>query len=179
MTITFQCEYCGKRIKAPDEAGGKRSKCPACQNSIYVPGQEPDEELKLAPVDNTTLEEQRRLMAETRSIEQDILSETNVPAASSEELAAAEVPAAYIPTPGTSDMDSEDLMKNIIAYLRQMADGQLEEAEIIAKSIIPAGDKVLKLLDDIALSDIPEPELSDIPQQILSGLIRTLRDKIS
>jgi hypothetical protein len=36
----------------------------------------------------------------------------------------------------------------------------------------------VKIIDRIALSEIPEPELADIPQQMLSGSIRALRNRI-
>ncbi len=167
MAITFHCEHCGKKIEAPDSAGGKRGKCPACHNKVYVPSSDSGEELKLAPVDTTDLAEQRRLMAETRKIEQEILSEEKIPDDPAE-----------INTPAYEISDNE-LTKNIIIYLRLMADGDLDQAERTANSIIPCGKRALKVLDGIALSEIPEPELADIPQQVLSGLIKTLRTKIS
>jgi hypothetical protein len=37
----------------------------------------------------------------------------------------------------------------------------------------------VKILDKIALSEMPEPELADISQLALSGSIRALRDEIS
>ncbi len=167
MGITFHCEHCGKKIEAPDSAGGKWGKCPACHNKLYVPGLDSDEELKLAPIDEGDQAKQKQLMAETYELTQDILLEREVP----NELAEVATPAI-----GASD---KELTKNIVVYLRQMADGNLDQAERIANSIAPSGGRALKILDEIALSEIPEPELADIPQQVLSGLIRTLRSKIS
>ena len=106
-------------------------------------------------------------MAETRRIEQEILSEKDEVLDDSAERA---VP--------VYDISDNELTKNIIIYLRLMADGDLEQAERISSSIIHCGKRALKILDGIALSEIPEPELADIPQQILSGLVRTLRTKI-
>jgi hypothetical protein len=169
MAITFHCEHCGKKIEAPDSAGGKWGKCPACHNRVYVPSSDAGEELKLAPIDTTDLAEQKRLMAETRRIEQEILSEKEIPNDSAEAEIAAPV----------YEISDNELTKNIILYLRLMADGDLEQAERIASSIVSCGNRALKILDGIALSEIPEPELADIPQQVLSGLIRTLRTKIS
>jgi hypothetical protein len=167
MTITFHCEHCGKKIEAPDDAGGKWGKCPSCQNKLYVPGLDSDEELKLAPIDKGDQAKQKQLLAETYELTQDILLEREVP----NELGEVDTPAI-----GTSD---KELTKNIVVYLRQMADGNLDQAERIANSIAPSGGRALKILDEIALSEMPEPELADIPQQVLSGLIRTLRSKIS
>lgn len=167
MAISFHCEHCGKKIEAPDNAGGKWGKCPACHKKVYVPDSDAGEELKLAPMDSTELEEQRRLMAETRRIEQEIMNEKDEVLDTSPEKSA--------PVYEVSD---NELTKNIILYLRLMADGDLEQAERVSGSIIHGGRRAIKIIDEIATSEIPEPELADIPQQILSGLVRTLRTKI-
>jgi hypothetical protein len=167
MAITFHCEHCGKKIEAPDNAGGKWGKCPACHNKVYVPDSDTGEEIKLAPIDADDLAEQRRLIDETRRIEQEILSEQDEVLDDSAESA---VP--------VYDVSDNELTKNLIVYLRLMADGDLEQAERIAGSIIHCGKRALKILDGIALSEIPEPELADIPPQVLSGLVRTLRTRI-
>lgn len=168
MAITFHCEYCGKRIEAPDSAGGKWGKCPACHNRLYVPKLDVENgELKLAPIDETEEERKKRLIAETRKLTQDILSERESLAGSS----AGPVP--------EFQSDKQQLTKNIIAYLRSMADGELDSAEMYAKLIIPFGGKAVKVLDRIAISEIPEPALADIPQQVLAGLIREFRTRIS
>ena len=169
MAIAFHCEHCGKKIEAPDNAGGKWGRCPACKNKVYVPAPAPDadDELKLAPMDTNDLEEQKRLIAETHRIEQEILKEK------SEVLE--DTPEKSAPVYEVSD---NELTKNIITYLRLMADGDLEQAERISSSIIHSGKRSLKIIDGIAVSEIPEPELADIPQQVLAGMIRTLRSKV-
>jgi hypothetical protein len=167
MAITFHCEHCGKKIEAQDSAGGKWGKCPACHNKLYIPGLESDEELKLAPIDEGDQAKQKELMAETYELTQDILLEREVPNELSDVAKTAS---------GTSD---KELTKNIVAYLQQMADGNLNQAERIANSIVPSGSRALKILDGIALSEMPEPQLAGIPQQVLSGLIRTLHNRIS
>lgn len=167
MAIIFHCEYCGKKIEASDNAGGKWGKCPACHNKVYVPDLSADEDLKLAPIDATDLEEQKRLMDETHKLTQDILQEREVPEGPTGAAASA---------PEISD---KELTKNIIVYLRLMADGELDEAQRTADLIAPYGPQAIKILDKIALSEIPEPELADIHQQVLSGFIRNLRTRIS
>ncbi len=170
MSIIFSCEHCGKKIKSPDEAAGKWGKCPACHNKIFVPEppkEEDEGELKLAPIDETELEKQKRLLAETYRLTQDIMSESRIPGEAAEK-------------PGTaaSEGDDERLMTDTVTYLRLMADGELDQAEKILKRITSAGERALKILNDITYSEIPEPELADIPKQVLSGLIRTLRGRI-
>ena len=167
MAIKFHCEYCDKKIEAPDSTGGKWGKCPACHKKLYVPGLDSDEGLKLAPINEGDQAKQKQLMAETHKLTQDILLERETPNELAEVVTLA------------SAISDKELTKNIVAYLRQMADGNLNQAERIANSIVSSGDKALKILDGIALSEIPEPQLADIPQQVLSGLIKTLRNKIS
>jgi len=167
MSITFHCEHCGKKIEASDSTGGKWGKCPACHNKLYVPNLDSGEELKLAPIDESNDEKQKQLMTETYKLTQDILLERETPNGPAEDATLA------------SQVNDKQLTKNIIAYLRQMADGELDQAEKIADLIIPCGDRAVKILDRIALSEIPEAGLADMPQQVLSGLIRNLRTRIS
>lgn len=187
MAIIFHCNHCGKKIEAADSAGGKWGKCPACHNKVYVPLQETaDEELKLAPIDETEEEKRKRLMDETHKLTQDILQEREIPPEtagptaepSEEELMESKQQASHSRW-AAIEMSEKELTKNIIMHLRLIADGELEEGEQIVNLIAPHGPSAIKILDRIALSEIPEPELADIPQQVLAGLIRTLRNKIS
>jgi len=164
MSIIFHCEHCGKKIEAQNSAGGQWRKCPACKNKIYVPRIVHDE-IPLAPIDETEDEKQKRLMAETYKLTQDILHER-------------ETPNFDLVTTTPAPMSNDELAKTIITYLRQMAGGSLDQAQKTAEIIIPFGRRALEALDKVGLSDIPEPELADIPQRVLAGLIRTLRARI-
>ncbi len=35
--IRVKCIYCGQKILAPEEQGGKKGRCPTCKHEIYVP----------------------------------------------------------------------------------------------------------------------------------------------
>ncbi len=37
MPISVKCPHCGKRLKAPDSAAGKKAKCPGCGQSVKLP----------------------------------------------------------------------------------------------------------------------------------------------
>ncbi|MGB2809695.1 MAG: hypothetical protein WBC22_18275 [Sedimentisphaerales bacterium] len=166
MSIVFHCKDCGKKIKASNSAGGKWEKCPACHNKVYIPDLESGEELKLTPIDGEDQEKQKELMNETYHLTQEILLEREAP----------EGP------PGTGkpalEISEKELTKNIILYLRQMANGELDDATRTADSIVPYGLQAVKILDKIAVSEMPEPELTDVAPQVLSGLIRNLRTRI-
>jgi DNA-directed RNA polymerase subunit RPC12/RpoP len=175
MAITFHCDYCGKKIEASDKAAGRWGKCPSCHNKIYVPNLNVEDDLKLAPVDEEEERRKRQLMNETFNIEQEILKQRAVPETDGNENFAKEMPARS----GGAKIDEDDLYEIIVSYLRLMADGELEEAAFKLGAIKSAGEVSLKLIDRIALADIPEAELSDIPPQVLAGLIRTLRSHLS
>jgi hypothetical protein len=175
MSITFHCDFCNKKIEANENAAGKWGRCPSCHNKIYVPNLNIEDDLKLAPVDEEAEKRKKKLMDETFQLEQTILSERAKPAETNNN----ETP----PPPATAArvenvVDEDALYDTIVKYLRQMADGELDEANSTLISIHSAPEVSLKLLDRIALADIPEAELSDIPPHILSGLIRRLRSQI-
>jgi len=173
MAIIFHCDYCGKKIEAADSAGGKWGKCPACHNKLYVPAPEPDEELKLAPVDETDLEREKRLLDETNRLTLDILKERENPegVTDSDET---------FDTAGHGfEMSQVELKQHVVKYLRLMADSELYEAQEISTLIAPYGARVMKVLDKMVAGDMLEPELAGISQLVLSGLIKSLRDEIS
>jgi len=173
VAIKFHCEFCGKKIEAADSAGGKWGKCPACHNRLYVPSSHSGEQLKLAPLDVTDKEREKQLMAETHKLTQDILKEREVPEGGVE-------PTEPIKMAGpVFEMSEKELTKYIMLYLRLMADSELYEAHRIVGLIAPHSAQAVKILDKIALSEMPEPELADISQHVLSGSIRALRDEIS
>ena len=167
MPIKLQCNLCGKKIEAPDSAGGKWGKCPSCHTKIYVPLPQSDEdELKLAPVDETEEQKKKQLMLETYRLTQDILQEKTVP----------EAPAGVGPVPEVSD---EQLTNHIVRYLRQMANSDLDDAQRTADLIVPHRRKAMTILEEFAKNYPPDPELADISQQLLLRFIRNLRTRIS
>jgi hypothetical protein len=167
MAIKLHCNSCGKKIEAPDSAGGKWGKCPACHTKIYVPlPQTEDDELKLAPIDETEEQKKKQLMQETFRLTQHILEEKSVP----------DAPGTVGPVP---DVTEETLTNHIIRYLRQMANGDLDTAQRTADLIVPHRRKAASIIEQLAKNYPPDPELEDIPPQVLSGLVRNLRTRLS
>ena len=123
MSITIHCERCKKKIKAPDDAGGKYGNCPHCKHRCYVPLPHDDNEpeLKLAPIDDEEERRYNQMMRETYNASQNILHETQGPDGPDE--------------PPAGPMDEKELIRNIVMYLRMMADGELDQADRIATQI--------------------------------------------
>lgn len=176
MAIVFHCEHCAKKIEAPDKAGGRQGKCPACHNRVYVPAAlQDDEVLHLAPIDESEESKRERMMAETFSLTEKLLDEKSAPDIPSEEIPAPEGGVGIIPLPG---MDENDMVKNIVRYLLWMTEGELERAAELEETLITQGRRVLPLLEQIGLNQITDPALAKIPPQVLAGLIRSLRGRL-
>ena len=166
MSITFHCVHCDNKITAKDESAGKWGVCPVCHNKIYIPDLNADiDDLKLAPVDEEEERKKKELMAETYQLTRDILLERENPVGKGAGF--------------TTLIDDRTLQVRIISYLRKVKDGKLTDAEELERLITLYGQQSLRLLDKIASSEIPEPELADIPRAVLLTLVRSLRSKIS
>jgi hypothetical protein len=178
MSIVFHCEHCGKKIEAQDSAGGKWGKCPSCHNKIYIPALNinDDEELTLAPIDEEEEKRKKQLMAETFMLEQDILKQREEPP---EDVNPNFEPSEDVLPYGIDPIRTSELDQSIINYLKLMAEGNLDSAGDLEKHIVASGNDALDILDKIAISDMPEPELQHIPPQVLSGMIRNLRSIIT
>ena len=75
-------------------------------------------------------------------------------------------------------MGDKDLAKEIVRYLRLVADGDLDKASEVVGILSAYGKQTLAILDRIALSEILDPALATIPPHVLSGLIRSLRSQL-
>lgn len=160
MPISFHCESCKKKITAPDNAGGKWGKCPFCNHKCYVPTQRKadEEELKLAPIDEEEEKKYEQMMRETRGLTNVLLHQKESP-----------------PEPGQNGRaDDKQLADRIITYLRQMADGKLDEAHVTADRIVPYKSQAKAMLEKILLAKKPEPALADVPKKALVGFVREM-----
>lgn len=160
MGISFHCQRCKKKVKAPDSAGGKWGNCPHCTYKCYIPlppdNDEP--ELCLAPIDDNEEKDYNTMMRETYKTSHKILHET----ASNDD------------DDDDAPVSEREIIKNIIIYLRMMADGRLDQAESMAAKIKPHGDAAKQLLKRMKRTERPEPELEDIPPKLLLGFMKNL-----
>ena len=164
MSISFHCECCKKKITAPDDAGGKWGKCPFCNHKCYIPTpkSDNDEELKLAPIDDEEEKKYEKIMRETRNVTEVLLHQKEIP-----------------PEPAEGGKnDDKELTVQIIKYLRQMADGQLDKAKKTADKIVPYKGRAKAVLENILLAEKPEPELANVPKKVLIGFVRNIITKI-
>jgi len=165
MSISFSCECCEKKVKAPDSAGGRWGSCPHCNHRCYIPlpPDDSEEELKLAPIDPEEENQYDEMMKETNELTKDMLRQNQMPDDDGR-------PAPY---------NEKDLLKNIITYLGHMAAGNLDQAEAVVGKIIPLKEQARDIIRRMARAERPEPELQDINPKLLQGFMKTLASKLS
>ena len=170
MSISFNCESCKKKIKAPDEAGGKWGNCPYCKHRCYIPSpkSEDEGELTLTPLNANEETQMESLMQQTHVLTQSLLS--------------MEIPD-FNDDSGKSNnrtAQEKEVIKQCILYLRQMADGELAAAECTFSQLKKKKKKpAIRILSSMARAERPEPELADLPDGILQRLIRDTCTKLS
>ena len=82
MVIKFHCENCGHKVQSPDEHGGKRGKCPFCDQSIYIPAPpQENSEIPLAPLsdEDERIREMERRDAVRMRLELERMAEDKTP----------------------------------------------------------------------------------------------------
>ncbi len=163
MTIKFHCEYCGNLVQAPDDAGGKRGKCPHCQRSNFIPAPEGEEPLDLAPLDE---EEERRHRAEVERLmraERDLIHETyrdeTTPRLNQRE-------------PG--DVTTADLHHLVVNYCLDMVSGQLDRARTHMDKLRQYPEAGQGAVRDFISGKVLEPALDRIPLRVLQGYLNEL-----
>jgi hypothetical protein len=168
MPIQFKCEYCGKKVTAPDAAGGKRGKCPFCKQTCYIPAPVADEELyDLAPESE---EDRRREAAEKEALRQQeaaLLAELGGEAA-----AAVPVEQKENPTP-------DDLHHLVVNYCLDIADGRLDRAELTVGQMKKLKRTAMQAVDDFLSGKAKEPALAHIPPPVLKGLLNQLKQALT
>ncbi|OQY03758.1 MAG: hypothetical protein B6I25_07740 [Planctomycetales bacterium 4572_13] len=168
MSISFHCEACKKKIKAPDSTGGKWGNCPFCQHRCYVPSPKTKDEaeLTLEPLNANEEKQMEELMQQTHMLTQSLLG--------------MEISSEKESDPGKDRTAQEkDVIKKCIIYLRQMADGELAAAAKTFSKLKETKKISIRTLSSMGRAERPEPELADLSDGVLQGLIRDACTELS
>ena len=192
MPIELHCQHCNQLVRAPDQAAGKRAKCPYCHQEVYVPTP-PDqvEELELAPLDESWKDQKHRLDEEAERISEALRHEKGVPeeggsgtAAAGAGPAAGGIPLAgegpgaagsAAPAPGPSRSGVERL---VIEYLLAMKNSQLADAEALGRKLAGQAGEAKEFAQQLFLDPMPPPELADLAPGLLKGLLKKLLSQL-
>jgi len=178
MSIDFHCEYCGRHIKAPDDAGGKRGICPNCKNSVYVPvPREQVEEIPLAPVDDEEERRRQELDRQARAVQEALLHERDAPPEGPRSGAPASgpPPGARAPQPSVH----RDPRQLVLDCIRALAQSKLDRVETLISEMRRSGAAARHVVEELSLDDIPPPELSNVPAELYQGFLRTIRHRLA
>ncbi len=173
MPIKFHCEHCGKKVTAPDNAGGKRGKCPSCKQRIFIPMPEEElEEIPLAPEDPEEEKRRKQIQKELLMTQQALLDDQKPP-----EIEPPSKPETVLPVDENSLADIIPTEDKILQYIILMGRGMLDDAEDLANEIVAEGKKAKKIVQKMASRELRHPELKDVPQTVIAGFFKKLLGK--
>ena len=166
MTISYNCEHCGKKIEALDAEGGKRGKCPFCHGSNYVPAPIDYEELfDLAPEadDERTKAEQ----AEVSRLKGELVSELG--------------PADDInpPLEQRTDIKIEDLYPYVVNYCLDMSRSKLDGLRVHVVELRRYRGMAKSAVDDFLNGKTKETALNHIHPKVLQAFMLQLKKELS
>ena len=190
MAITFHCEHCGGKVSAPDNAGGRHGRCPACKQVVYIPAPGAGE-LKLAPIDPEAEQRLKEKVEHDLAAEHDLLVardnvDESAPDASQPEAEPEAPPELDDPTAEGGvvlptvdqlplvDAAADDPREAVVGYLQKMAAGQLEPANAIAESLRANPAAAMQAIQALVSDPLADRRLSDMPQAVLAGFLKQL-----
>ncbi len=174
MSIKFHCSHCGKLVKATDEAGGKRGRCPACKESVYVPlPADEDDAIPLAPIDEQQEKADARARTESARAAAALDHEDRIPPEGAMPSRTPET-AAAIPV-----MDPiADMGKLIERFVKAMSDSKLDDADRIANKLRTERRRTKAAVQRLMLDEIPPASLSGIPPALVKGFLKNLQGRL-
>ncbi|RKY08430.1 MAG: hypothetical protein DRP56_04165 [Planctomycetota bacterium] len=168
MSISFHCEACKKKIKAPDTTGGKWGNCPFCNHRCYIPLPRIEDEagLTLVPLDRNGETIMAEMMRQTHDLTQSLLGMEALPDKKHGDGKSGRL------------VKEKEVIKNCVIYLRQVADGKLAGAEQTFLALKKTKKSSIRVFSSMARAERPEPELVDIPLAVLKGLIQDVYKRL-
>ena len=171
MSIELHCPKCQKLIRAPDNAGGKRGKCPYCKNTVYIP-MPPDEagEIPLAPIDEVEKQEIEKLKKESTQFAVAI-DHAEGPAVDVDDQGQS-------PGGGEADDDFVDVPAAVEAFIWAMSDSKLDEAEEAAAKLKRVRTEASDHVQGLLVDELP-PTYEGVPPPVVKGFLKTLLGRLS
>lgn len=181
MAIEIHCPACSKGIRAPDDAGGKRGKCPYCGASVYIPMPAAEvEDIPLAPVDPRAERERERLRQESilyaAQVDHDEPPKYDVGASARSAGVSGAAPRGRERSAADDEpIDVHDLVQKFVLAMR---DSNLVEADRIAGRLRRRREQTDEyvqglLLDQMGLS------VKGVPQAVVNGFLKNLLERIA
>lgn len=172
MSIELHCPQCEKLIRAPDEAGGRRGKCPYCKNSVYIPtASDESETIGLAPLDTVDEEKAEALRRESVKFASLVDHATDAKGISDESVTEQDAPVIPFANEGT------DPAVEVESFIAAMRDSRLDDADEAAKRLKTAGHAAKKYVRSLIAEGTP-PAVENVPPPVVAGFLKTLMDRL-
>lgn len=172
MGIEFHCSKCSRLIRAPDDSGGKRGKCPYCKESVYIPTPREDlEDIPVAPLDEDSVAVDRRLREESIRYSAALDHEEG------EAYETSEPPAAEggVPMARIASVDVGDMVRD---FLTAMKDSDMASADAAVEQLKSRAAQAKEHVQRLLVDELMPADLSDIPPPVYKGFLRSLLNRI-
>ncbi len=166
MSIELPCPECRKLIRAPDDAGGKRGKCPYCKNSVYIPMPPDDsEEIGIAPLDDDDERKAEELRRESLryATAADHVTDTG--------------PDDDASSVGGPPGEVVDVANEVARFVRAMHESKLDEAESAATQLKKNAPRARDQIEGLLVAEAP-PQFEDLPRPLLLGFLKMLLGRL-
>jgi len=179
MAIEFHCVHCNLVIKAPEESGGKKGRCPHCKGVCYIP-MPADQvgEYDVAPLDPQEERRRQAALSETAQLQHEILHDRSKPDERGGRGGAARGGAGAGAERGSAVRPPESARERVVAYVEAMSEGRLEDAERYAFQLAAQKAEVLKLIERIMVDDVAAAGMPAVPRPVLVGFLKQLQARM-
>ena len=175
MSIELHCPHCNKLIRAPDEAGGKRGKCPYCKQSAYIPlPVAEDDVITLAPIDREDQRRAEELRQESARYAASMSREAKSRRGSDEPASSAEGGPRPEPPPG----EVIDISARVERFVLSMRDSKLDEAEEVVAVLKQAGTRARDYVEGLLLDEM-SPPMPGVAPPLQKGFLKNLLARLS
>ena len=178
MKIELHCPACGKTIRAPEDAGGKRGKCPYCTAEVYIPDPNEMEEIPLAPIDEAEERRAEQLRRESiefaTSVDKETAGKYDIGDAPGRTGKGALAGAGGKPGAGAADVD---IPHEVERFVLAMHATKMDQADAIANRLRRAGDRARDYVQGLLLDQMP-PKFGSVPEKLVQGFLKALLERL-
>lgn len=166
MSIEFHCPYCEASIRAPEKTGGKKGRCPKCNQVVYIPmpGSQGDT-FDLIPLDHEEERHRSELMDESFATRLHL-------------LAADEWEENPDRTKVYLTVKTRDVPRLVTRYLLAMANANLPRAERILSALKGHKRATLNHVEKLTVLQSLPAEFSSFPEPLIRGFLKKLSDEL-
>ncbi|MCH7808867.1 MAG: hypothetical protein IIB60_06545 [Planctomycetes bacterium] len=169
MSIELHCPQCGKLIRAPEDSGGKKGRCPYCKRTVYIPTPLSDgDTIALAPIDPEEEERDAALRRESAQYAASVEKADGTTAGTGRTQSAR-------PPKGVGEV--VNIGELVSSFIRAMHESKLPEADRIVEKLKKAGARAKDHVQALTLDEIP-PAVGNVPPALAQGFLKALLGRL-